>query len=186
MPTSRTGTRVERSGFTLIELLVVLVALVVLAAAVVPALRGAGHQENLDAATARVAASARFARETAASRGVTVTLTAETEPSMIRLAIDENEATPAAGLPVGRAGQGDAPSPLLPARFAQVFLPAGVTAQLEEAPDDSSNRSAGTIDGLRFPPDGPGPGGVIVLSDARGRERRILVTPGTSQVITSG
>src|SRR5262249_46483761 len=93
MLTSRTGKRAgsrgstaPSNGFTMVEMFVVLLALAILAAAVVPALRGAGRQGDLDDAAARVAASARFARETALSHGTMVTLTVETSPEMIRLA----------------------------------------------------------------------------------------------------
>src|SRR5712692_9703159 len=68
MRMSPTGTRDKSPGFTLIELVVVLVGLAVITAAVVPALRGAGHQQDLASAADRVAASARFACEEAIAR----------------------------------------------------------------------------------------------------------------------
>src|SRR2546422_344049 len=76
--------------------------------------------------------------------------------------------------------------------MALVIVPAGVTARLEPPPEDLSNPSptaqsasrtspAGE-DTLRFLPDAPSPGGVIVLTDARGRERRVVVAPRTAVV----
>jgi hypothetical protein len=171
---------------------VVLVALVVLAALVVPALMGRARQGDLDGAAARVAASARFARDTAVSRGVTVVLAIETEPGMIRLAVEEEDTTTAATgafAPVAgasmRSGAATISPSMLPDRFARIVLPARVTAHLEPAIDEySPQASLATGDGLRFPPDGRTEGGVVVLSDMRGRERRILVAPGTGQVVT--
>src|SRR5579862_2625961 len=66
MRMSRTGPKGSRNGFTLIEMIVVLFALVILAAAVIPSMRGAGRENDLDNVTARVIASARYARETVA------------------------------------------------------------------------------------------------------------------------
>jgi type II secretion system protein H len=176
---SSLSTRHCRSGFTLIELIVVLMGLVVMAAVVVPAMRGAGNRGDLDSAVTRVVASARFARQAAVERQETVALTVEAEPSVVRLMSQaEMEPTP--------AGNAVMQAPL-PAAFAAVRLPARVTAHLEAAPEEragtASVSGAVLADGmLRFTPDGRTTGGVVVLMDERGRERRVLVTPETGVV----
>jgi type II secretion system protein H len=183
--------RQARSGFTLVEMMVVLVTLVILAAAVVPMLHRAARQGDLDTATARVAASARFARETAVARAVTVDLTLETAPAAVTLAV---EADDTAQTPIGsssptaamtRGGTAADSTQPLPPRYAHVLLPEGVTAQLEADPEASTSQPLTSGEGLRFPPDGRTDGGVIGLHDARGRERRIRVVPGTGQVVGS-
>src|SRR5437763_1394011 len=75
-------------AFTLIELLIVLVALVVLASAVVPALHNAGHEEDLAQVMDRVAASARFARDEAVARQVPIVLAVASAPAAVQLAVD--------------------------------------------------------------------------------------------------
>jgi prepilin-type N-terminal cleavage/methylation domain-containing protein len=187
---SRTGTKNGTSGFTLVELLVVLVALVVLAAMVVPTLYQGGRQGDLDGTTARVVASARFARETAVSRGATVAMIVESEPDAVQLVIEDEEvastspASPTSAVPTRSAGQPGGSTGLLPGRIARVPLPGGVTAHLEPAVDRFSDSRISTSlgDALLFPPDGRTEGGVIVLTDRRGRERRVSVAPGTGSV----
>src|SRR5438128_1785880 len=120
MRTMGTGPKGSHRGFTLIEILVVLFALVILAAAVVPSLRGASSQGNLDDATARVMASARFARETAATRGVSVDLTADATAGMVQLVLEQDATTSgspfASGGGAGPSGGRNASPALLPAR----------------------------------------------------------------------
>jgi len=179
------------AGFTLVELIVVLIGMVIMAAAVVPALRGAGHQGDLDGAAMRVAAAARLGRDTAVEQQVPIDMVLESQPSGLRLVPSEEttgpvpQQAPAAVSPTGV-------SPMLPARLANVLLPARVTAHLEAAPDDlgsnvapgASSPRAGSQNetGLRFPPDGRTAGGVVVLSDDRGHVRRVLITPQTGIV----
>src|SRR2546428_9358751 len=74
-------------AFTLIELLVVLVALVIVASAVVPALRNAGHQQDLAEVADRVAASARFARDEAVARQAAIVLTVAPAPAPGQVAV---------------------------------------------------------------------------------------------------
>src|SRR5437016_4603869 len=129
--TMGTGPKGNRRGFTLIEILVVLFALVILAAAVVPSLRGAGSEGDLDDATARVIACARFARETAATRGVSVDLTADATTGMVRLVLEQDATTSGSSSPFasgGTSGGMNSAAALLPPRYAQVPLPRGVTA----------------------------------------------------------
>ena len=175
-------------GFTLIELMVVLIALVIVAAAVVPALRGAGHQGDLDSAASRVAAAARVGRDTAVEQQVPIDLTLENEPApRLRLVPAADGAT--VPQPVGST---TAAPPLLPAVFASVPMPPRVTAHLEAVPVDPGSNSSPLVSAprtgnpgetsLRFPPDGRTAGGVVVLSDDRGHERRVLVTPETGVV----
>jgi len=81
---------------------------------------------------------------------------------------------------------------MLPASFASVLMPPRVTAHLEAAPVDPDSNTSPLVSApgagnqgetsLRFPPDGRTAGGVVVLSDDRGRERRVLVTPETGVV----
>src|SRR5438309_4664915 len=102
-------------AFTLIELLVVLVALVIVASAVVPALRNAGHQQDLAEVADRVAASARFAREEAVARQIPIVLTVVPAPAAVRLAVDASGATAVSGSMAMGASRGiRSSSPLLP------------------------------------------------------------------------
>jgi prepilin-type N-terminal cleavage/methylation domain-containing protein len=179
----------QRPGFTLIELLVVLMALVMVAAAVVPALRGAGHQEDLTGVAARVTASARFAREEAAERQTGIVLTVE--PAAVQLTAEDPAATAVPG-PVGMTAPGSVDGrsllPPLPSAFARVLLPSRVHARLETAPEalnapvPSTPASGGELQSLRFSPDGRTTGGIVVLTDDRGRVLRVVVTPGTGLV----
>jgi prepilin-type N-terminal cleavage/methylation domain-containing protein len=177
------------SGFTLIEMIVVLTVLVILAGAVVPMLHRAARQGDLDDVTARVTASARFARETALARAVAVDLTVETAPAAIMLAMEpegDMQSPLGSSSPMGatmRPNAADQTTLPLPQRYALVLLPDGVTAQLEADPSAANSQTYAAGEALRFPPDGHTQGGVIVLHDARGRERRILVAPGTGQVV---
>jgi len=174
--------------------MVVLVGLVIVAAAVVPAMQGAGRRGDLDSAAARVAASARFAREAAVERQETVGLMVEPEARLVRLVRQpEIEAGSAADLaatptttPASPTGEEKLQAPL-PARFAAVSLPSGVIAHLEPAPMESIGAAptpgAALADGvLRFTPDGRSTGGVVVLTGERGQERRVLVSPETGVV----
>ena len=67
-------------------------------------------------------------------------------------------------------------------------LPPGVTARLEPAPEGEVGtapfdlRAPAGEDALRFPADGRPDGGVVVLTDDRGRERRVVVAPDTGVV----
>jgi len=179
------------SGFTLIEMTVVLMILVIVAAAVVPALHGAARQGDLDGVTARVAASARYARETATGRAVTVDLAVQSDPAAVLLEVEPEDAVPTAfgsSTPTSTmtrpgANGSDAAQQPLAQRYARVLLPQGVTAQLESAAEGTSGQTLAAGEPLRFPPDGRPDGGAIVLRDARGHERRILVIPGTGQVV---
>jgi prepilin-type N-terminal cleavage/methylation domain-containing protein len=170
-------------GFTLIELLVVLVALVVLASAVVPALRAAGHQEDLAEVADRVAASARFARDEAVARQAPIVLSVVPAPAAVQLAVD------ASGV-MGAPGAMGGPSPLLPlpSAFALVHLPPRFQARLEAVPETfngsatATPTSGGTLQTLRFPSDGQTTGGMVLLTDDRGRTVRIVVTPDTGVV----
>jgi prepilin-type N-terminal cleavage/methylation domain-containing protein len=183
-------------GFTLIELLVVLIALVVVAAAVVPALHSAGHQQDLAGVATRVTASARFARNEAIARQAAIVLTVESSPPAMRLAVDESggldSQTPVTmGTPVGTGTQ---PSNLpLPATYALIRLPSQVQARLEAVPETLNGStsappvSGGNLEALRFPPDGRTTGGAVVLTDARGRTVRVVVAPDTGVVrVTQG
>src|SRR2546427_2467018 len=130
--TPNTEPRTPTTGFTLIELLVVLIGLVIFAAAVVPTLRGAGHQQDLTEVAARVAASARFARDEAVARQETIVLTVEPTPAgypqggWMRLAVDTQ----------GMASSSSRPSSVaLPSAFARVPLPTLFQARLETAPE---------------------------------------------------
>jgi prepilin-type N-terminal cleavage/methylation domain-containing protein len=189
--------RRRRSGFTLIELSVVLLALVIVAAAVVPALHGAGRQEDLAGVAARVAASARFARDEAVERQTAITLTVQPELSAVRLAVDGTAEAPldaSFGAPVSRsvAGPqtmgGQSPLSSLPSAFAFVRLPLRIHARLEAVPETLNGSapvtpaSGGELPSLRFPPDGRTVGGVVVLTDDRGRTLRVAVTPDTGRV----
>ena len=183
------GAGAQRPGFTLIELLVVLVGLAIVAAAVVPALRGAGHQQDLTGVAARVVASARFAGEEAVERQAGITLTVET--AAVRLTADDPAATGVPG-PGGMAAPSSAGGRSLmtplPAAYALVRLPAQVHARLEAAPETSNApspatpASGGELQALRFPPDGRTTGGIVVLTDDRGRVLRVAVTPDTGLV----
>jgi prepilin-type N-terminal cleavage/methylation domain-containing protein len=191
----RTGAK--RPGFTLIELSVVLLALVIVAAAVVPALHGAGRQEDLAGVAARVAASARFARDEAIERQTAITLTVQPELPAVRLAVDGTAEAPldaSFGAPVSRsvAGPqtmgGQSPLSSLPSAFAFVRLPLRIHARLEAVPETLNGSapvtpaSGGELPSLRFPPDGRTVGGVVVLTDDRGRTLRVAVTPDTGRV----
>jgi type II secretory pathway pseudopilin PulG len=169
------------AGFTLIELMVVLVGLVIVAAAVVPAMRGAGHRGDLDSAATKVVASARFAREAAVERQETVGLTVEPEPPMVRLVTEQELQSAPSRL------QDQAPLAPLPVADALVRLPAGVMAHLEPLPDEPTGAApvpgAALADGmLRFTPDGRTTGGVVVLADEQGRQRRVHVASETGVV----
>jgi len=170
---------------------VVLIGLIIVAAAVVPALRGAGHQQDLSEVASRVAASARYARNEAVERQATIVLTVELSPAEVRLAVDE---TGAFGnqAPVGmetpaRMGTSSS-SAVLNSTYALVRLPARVQARLEAVPEPLNGSSTampasgGNLEMLRFPPDGRTTGGAVVLTDARGRAVRVIVAPDTGVV----
>jgi prepilin-type N-terminal cleavage/methylation domain-containing protein len=183
--------RTPTTGFTLIELLIVLVALVVLASAVVPALHNAGHQEDLAQVMDRVAASARFARDEAVARQIPIVLTVVPAPAAVQLAVDASGVMGARGsTPSGGAGAMRTSSPLLPlpSAFALVPLPPRFQARLEALPETFNGSVTGTPAGgadlqtLRFPPDGRTMGGMVLLTDDRGRTVRVVVTPDTGVV----
>lgn len=171
-------------GFTLIELVVVVLGLALLAAAVVPSLRGAGHQEDLAGVAARVAASARFARDEAVERQAAIVLTVEPQPAAVRLAVDSSGTTNAAAL-----GEKRSSVSLLPSAFALVPLPTRVHARLEAVPETLNSSmpaalgSGSVLQTLKFPPDGRTPGGAVVLTDDRGRIARVVVTPASGAVL---
>jgi type II secretory pathway pseudopilin PulG len=188
-----TGTRTRsKSGFTLIELLVVIIGLVIVAAAVVPTLRGAGHQQDLSETAARVEASARYARNEAMARQETIVLTVETSPAVIRLAVDNSGAlgSPTPGTAMGSpGGMGTQSTNLaLPVTYALVPLPTRVQAHMEAVPETFNGSpstplaGSGNLDALRFPPDGRTTGGMVVLTDQRGRTVRVTVAPDTGVV----
>src|SRR5947209_8629180 len=148
-------------GFTLIELLVVLVALVIVASAVVPALRNAGHQQDLAEVADRVAASARFARDEAVARQAAIGLTVALAPAAVQLAVDASGAAVVSGSMAMGASRGiRSSSPLLPlpSAFALVRLPPRFQARLEALPETfngsatTTPTSGGTLETLRFPP----------------------------------
>jgi type II secretory pathway pseudopilin PulG len=181
----------QRPGFTLIEIVVVLMGLALVAAAVVPSISAAGRQGDLDRTAARVAASARFARETAIELQATVTMTVETTPDAVRLSWQEEGSLPTPGSQLPAAGSREPAAASraggsLPGRFAFVPLPSQLSAHLEPAAESaapSAPRGARDSGGvLRFPADGRPEGGLITLMDDRGRERRILVMPETGVV----
>jgi type II secretion system protein H len=196
MRISLTGTRHRSKGFTLIEMLVVLIALVVVAAAVVPALHGAGHQQDLAGVATRVAASARFARNEAIERQAAIALTVESSPAVVRLAVDDSGALGGqAPVTMGTPGSMGTQSPALPlpSTFALVRLPSRVQAHLEAVPETLNGSvstmpaSGGNLETLRFPPDGRTTGGMVVLTDERGRTARVTVAPDTGVVrVTQG
>jgi prepilin-type N-terminal cleavage/methylation domain-containing protein len=188
-----------RPAFTLIELIVVLMALVIVAAAVVPALRGAGHQADLTEVAARVAASARFARDEAVARQVPIVLTvgAGSVPAggtAVRLAVDTQAlagtrgAMGPGGIGMGTTTAAPASIAALPAAFARVPLPPRCQARLEALPATLNGSptltpaSGSAVDTLRFPPDGRTMGGLVVLTDNRGRTIRVVITPDTGVV----
>lgn len=180
----------RRAAFTLIELIVVLMGLVMMAAAVVPSITAAGRQGELERVAGRVAASARLAREMAVEHQAAISLTVETAPDALHVAWeDETTAQPAGGF----RAQEEVTLPPLPRRFALVPLPTRVAARLESAPEEigpsvpaGSGAARGESNALRFPADGRPEGGVIVLTDERGRERRVVVTPDTGVVRIEG
>jgi prepilin-type N-terminal cleavage/methylation domain-containing protein len=189
-------------GFTLIELMVVMIALVILAAAVVPALHGAAHQQDLSEVATRVAASARYARDEAASRQETIVLSVETSPPAVLLAVDTSgmtgETAPgsmsAPGTMSAPGGMGaSSPTAALPATYALIRLPTQVQAHLEAVPETlngsiaSTGTSSSPLEMLRFPPDGRTTGGMVVLTDARGHTMRVTVAPDIGTVkVTQG
>jgi len=189
MQTSPTGTSSSKSkaAFTLIELLVVLVALVVLASAVVPALRNAGHQQDLAEVADRVAASARFARDEAVARQASIVLTVAPAPAAVQLAVDASGMMGAPGS-MAMGAPGGAPLRPLSSAFAHVPLPLRFQARLEALPETfngsvtATPASGGALDTLRFPPDGRTLGGMILLTDDRGHTLRVVVTPDTGVV----
>lgn len=171
-------------------MLVVLMGLAVVAAAVVPSIAAAGRGRDLDRVAARVAASARFAREVASDEQAALTLTVEPTLNLVRLAWEEE---PEADMPMRRKGEDRTDRAPLPRALALVRLPESVSARIEAAEADGvsrtplGTRAVPTGDGLRFPADGRARGGVIVLTDERGRERRVVVAPRTGVVhIESG
>jgi prepilin-type N-terminal cleavage/methylation domain-containing protein len=192
--TPNTEYRIPAAGFTLIELLIVLVALVVLASAVVPALRNAGHQEDLAEVADRVAASARFARDEAVARQSAIVLTVDPQPAAVRLTVDTQGAGVTSGSGTGGAGGGMASTaPLtstlaLPSAFALVRMQPRFQARLEAVPETfngsatATRASGAALQTLRFPPEGRTMGGMVVLTDDRGRSVRIVVTPNTGVV----
>jgi prepilin-type N-terminal cleavage/methylation domain-containing protein len=193
MQISLIGTSSSRSkaAFTLIELLVVLVALVVLASTVVPALRNAGHQQDLAEVADRVAASARFARDEAVARQAPIVLTVGPAPAAVQLAVDASSMMSAPGsMAMGATGGMRSSSPLRPlsSTFARVPLPPRFQARLEALPETFNGSvtapPAGGADlqTLRFPPDGRTMGGMVLLTDDRGRTVRVVVTPDTGVV----
>jgi type II secretion system protein H len=180
-----------QNGFTLIELIVVLMALVIVAAAVVPSLRGAGHQADLTEVAARVSASARFARDQAVARQVPIVMSVMTSPAAVRLQVDTQALAGAAGAGggIGMAGPASTASiAALPAAFAQVPLPPRCQARLEALPETLNGSpttppaSGSSVDALRFPPDGRTMGGMVVLTDDRGRTVRVVIAPDTGVV----
>jgi Tfp pilus assembly protein FimT len=186
-PNARTPERLN-AGFTLIELMVVLIGLVIVAAAVVPALRGAGHQQDLTSTAARVEASARFARDEAIRRQATILLTVATEPAAVRLAVENTPASNGMG-PVGMpSASGQPANMMLSSSFALVRLPTKIQARLEPVPETMNGSMTaapatnGDMESLRFPPDGRSMGGAVVLTDSRGRSLRVTVTPETGVV----
>src|SRR5207253_3102884 len=100
---------------------IVLMALVIVAAAVVPSLRGAGRQGDLDDVAARIAASARFARETAAVRGATADLAVDTSSGSILLTLEQDASgTGPQAMPApGTRSTGAAGTTVLPSQYAQ-------------------------------------------------------------------
>jgi len=169
----------------------VLVALVIVASAVVPALRNAGHQQDLAEVADRVAASARFAREEAVARQAAIVLTVAPAPAAVRLAVDASGAAAVSGSMAMGASRGIRSSlPLLPlpSAFALVRLPPRFQARLEALPETfngsatTTPTSGGTLETLRFPPDGRTTGGMLLLTDDRGRTVRVVVTPDTGVV----
>jgi prepilin-type N-terminal cleavage/methylation domain-containing protein len=198
-----------RSGFTLIEMIVVLVGLAVVASAVVPQILAAGRQGDLDRIAVRVAASARFARETAIEHQSALLMTVEAAPDAVRLQWESEEMAPDAPDRArvtserrdgqrGAASQEPTAGVSLPRLFAIVPLPSRVTAHLEPAPEEGvlsapavvraplAGGSGPSAPALRFPADGRTEGGVVVLADDRGRERRIVVTPESGVVRIEG
>jgi type II secretion system GspH-like protein len=166
----------------------VLVALVVIAAAAVPALRQAGHREELSEVAARVAASARFARDEAVARQAAIVLTVD-GASGVRLAVDTQGMLGTVGAGGGMATQAPVASVVaLPSAFALIHLPPQCQARLEAVPEPlngsptATPTSGGSVGTLRFPPDGRTLGGMVVLTDERGRTLRIVVTPDTGVV----
>jgi hypothetical protein len=72
----------------------------------------------------------------------------------------------------------------LPGAYARLRLPAGVTAHLESPPVGEGDPEAEPEpqEMLRFQPDGRTTGGVIVLTDTQGQQRRVVVAPETAAV----
>jgi type II secretory pathway pseudopilin PulG len=180
----------------------VLIALAIMTAAVVPALHGAAHQQDLSEVATRVAASARFARDEAANRQETIVLSVETSPPAVLLAVDTSGMTgetppgmmnaPGSMAAPGGMGTSSANVPL-PATYALIRLPAQVRARLESVPEPlnqsvaSTGTSNGPLETLRFPPDGRTTGGMVVLTDARGHTMTVTVAPDTGTVkVTQG
>jgi len=171
--------------------MVVMIALVILAAAVVPALHGAAHQQDLSGVATRVAASARFARDEAANRQETIVLSVGTSQPAVQLAVDTSgmvgETAPGSMSAPGGMGT-SSPNLPLPATYALIRLPARVQAHLEQVPEtlngsvSSTGTSRGSLETLRFPPDGRTTGGMVVLTDARGHTMRVTVAPDTGIV----
>jgi hypothetical protein len=178
---------------------VVLIGLVIVAAAVVPALRGAGHQADVTEVAARVAASARFARDEAMQRQAAIVLSVQSQPAELRLAVDTSTVEGNGGpqginspMPgeMARAGQTGPQSPLLPlpAAFAAVPLGTHIQARLEGVAETFNGSPTGTastggeVSMIRFPADGRTTGGVVVLTDDRGRTLHVVVTPDTGVV----
>ena len=109
-------------------------------------------------------------------------LTVEPSPAVVRLAVESSGAlggqTPVSMGTPGSMGTQSANLPL-PATYALIRLPSRVQAHLEAVPETLNGStsampvSGGNLETLRFPPDGRTTGGMVVLTDQRGRTVRV-------------